>query len=60
MLNTIDEELRKVHVSAGAMLVTLQLARARTVAELEATAEALRAALEKARVVVFNGEAILL
>jgi hypothetical protein len=42
------------------MLLTLQLARARTVPELEATAEALRVALEKARVVVLNGEAVLL
>jgi len=57
---TIDEELRQVHVSQGDMLLTLQLARARTVPELEDTAEALRAALEKTRVVVFNGEAVLL
>jgi hypothetical protein len=57
---TIDEELKQVHVSQGAMLLTLQLARARTVPELEATAEALRAALDKARVVVVNGEAIRL
>jgi hypothetical protein len=57
---TIDEELKQVHVSQGGMLLTLQLARARTVPELEATAEALRQALEKARVVVVNGEAIRL
>jgi len=57
---TIDEELKQVHVSQGAMLLTLQLARVRTVPELESAAEALRAALEKARVVVINGEAIRL
>jgi hypothetical protein len=57
---TIDEELRQVHVSQGRMLLTLQLARADTVPELEATAEALRTALGHARVVVVNGEAILL
>ena len=57
---TIDEELRQVHASQGPMVLTLQLARADTTTELEAAAEALRAALERARVVVINGEAILL
>jgi len=57
---TIDEELRQVHVSQGHMLLTLQLARADTAVELEAAAEALRAALKKARVVVVNGEAMRL
>jgi hypothetical protein len=57
---TIDEELRQVHASQGAMLLTLQLARARTVPELEAAAEALALALEKVRVVVVNGEPIRL
>ncbi len=53
---TIDEELKQVHASDGAMLLTLQLAAARTVPELEATAQALRAALAKARLVVINGD----
>ncbi len=57
---TIDEQLRQVHVSQGAMLLTLQLTRAGSTAELEAAAKALRAALKKARVVVVNGEPIRL
>jgi hypothetical protein len=57
---TIDEELRQVHASQGGMLLTLQLAHARTVPELEAAAEALRLALEKVRIVVVNGEPIRL
>jgi hypothetical protein len=57
---TIDEETRQVHVSQGAMLLTLQLARAKTPAELEAAAEGIRAALQDAQAVVVNGEAIRL
>jgi len=57
---TIDERLRQVHVSQGPMLLTLQLGRADALPELEAAAEALRAALEKARVVVINGDPIRL
>lgn len=56
---TIDEETRQVHVSQGAMLLSLQLPRARA-ADLETAAEGLRVALEKARVLVLNGEAIRL
>jgi hypothetical protein len=55
---TIDKELREVHVSQGGMLLTLQLQRTETVPELEAAAEALRAALKKARVIIVNGEPI--
>jgi hypothetical protein len=57
---TIDEVTRQVHVSQGAMLLTLQLARTRSLSELEAAAESLRAAFEKVRVVVVNGEPIRL
>jgi hypothetical protein len=57
---TIDEETRQVHVSQGAMLLTLQLARAKTPAELEAAAEGIRVALRDAQAVVVNGEAIRL
>lgn len=57
---TIDTKGRQVHVSQGAMLLTLQLAKARSAAELEAAAEGLRRALEKARVLVVNGEPITL
>jgi len=57
---TIDEPTRQVHVTQGAMTLTLQLQRAQTTAELEAAADGLRAALENARAVVVNGEAIRL
>lgn len=55
---TIDAESRQVHVSQGAMLLTLQLAQANSAAELKAAAEGLRQALEQARVVIVNGEPI--
>jgi hypothetical protein len=57
---TIDEPTRQVHVSQGAMTLTLQLQRVQTPAELETAAEALRVALENARAIVVNGEAIKL
>jgi hypothetical protein len=57
---TIDEPLRQVHVSQGAMLLTLQLPPALSLPELETAADGIRTALEHARVIVINGEAIRL
>ncbi len=57
---TIDEQARLVHVHKGAATLTLSLPPALTRRELEAAAEGLRAALEYARVVIVNGEAVLL
>jgi hypothetical protein len=55
---TIDEQTRQVHVSHGAMLLTVQLERAKSAAELEAAAAGLRVALQNAQAVVVNGEPI--
>jgi hypothetical protein len=55
---TIDEQSRLVHVDKGAVTLTLALPRAQTRKDLEIAADGIRAALENARVVVVNGEAL--
>lgn len=57
---TIDEPLRQVHVSQGAMLLTLQLPGTLTPAELEVAADGIRAAFAHARMLIVNGEVIRL
>jgi hypothetical protein len=57
---TIDEQTRLVHVSKGAALLTLALPRGLSPAELRAAAEAIRAGLEQARMMVVNGQPIRL
>jgi hypothetical protein len=57
---TIDEHTRLVHVCKGTVTLTLALPHERTRRELEAVAENIRAALEDARVVVVNGQALKL
>jgi hypothetical protein len=55
---TIDEELRLVHVEAGAATLTLALPRGLKRGDLESAADGLRAALRNASMVVVNGEPI--
>lgn len=57
---TIDAEHRQVHLTQGAMLLTVQLASSGSLSEVEAAAESLRQALQQARVLVVNGEPIKL
>jgi len=57
---TIDEHTRLVHVCKGTVTLTLALPHGRTRRDLEAVAEAMRTALEHARLVVVNGEAMKL
>lgn len=55
---TIDEQSRLVHVGKGAVTLTLALPRAQSRKELEIAADGICAALEHARIVVVNGEAL--
>jgi hypothetical protein len=57
---TIDEHSRLVHVSKGAALLTLALPRGLAPDELRAAAEAIRAGLEQARMMVVNGQPVRL
>jgi hypothetical protein len=57
---TIDEEAKLVHLVKGSATVTLALPRSLTRRELEAAADGIRAAFERARIVVVNGSPIRL
>jgi hypothetical protein len=60
MRMTIDERARLVHISDGALTMSLQFRRELPPGELESAAAGILAALTQARTLVVNGEAIQL